>query len=375
MMRRATAMVAAVVAVAAGAATAATIPAMARTVVRDTSATTVSSGTAAIPSGLLAMATSWPTAQRGIVLAYPSRTTGAKPYLLGTGNGGKSWASLTAPPLPYPEDNDQPDAVWSDGVVAVTDGTHVDVTTGNGKHWKADKLSGVSGSFFVSNLAVAGGRVLVLVHTSQATSLYSGIASSGALTRVRGLSFNGPGIYGDISTAGAVQVDLGNGVTSQKYWYSRNGKSFTSAPLPCGVTQQALLGGVRSGNVIALCTDGESAIAPGETKAQLGIAGRLGGTFHPSGSATVLANVQDFAAASVDAATAATEGGMIVTANAGETWKSELTEPNGAFCSDLAFPGPTTGFVVCTTVNNAGKEIGTVYRTTNSGKSWNSLSL
>lgn len=375
-MTRHVAKLTAIVAFAAGVAAATAIPAAARVAAPDTAAAmAMPEVTAAVPSGLLPMATSWITAQRGIALGYPSRATGAKPYLLETANGGKTWESLTAPPLTYPADNDQPGAVWSCDVIAVTDGTHIEATTNSGKHWTAEKLSGLSGSFFVSRVALACGRLFALVTTPDSAAVYSGTASSGVLHAVRGLSVKGTEAYGDISTVHALQVDLGDSYTTEKYWYSRNGTSFTSAALPCPATDQAFLGGVRSGKVVALCGNGPSSIGPGETEVQVGIAGRLGGTFKASGAAVDIPNVQDFAAASAQAMTVATEGWLLITANAGKTWTVELSQGNGAFWNDLAFPSATAGFVACSTVSNAGKETDTIYRTTNDGKSWSALSL
>jgi photosystem II stability/assembly factor-like uncharacterized protein len=321
------------------------------------------------------MATSWTTARRGIVLAYPSRTTGARPYLLETGNEGKSWRSLTAPPVTYPADNDQPNAVWGDGVIAVTDGTHVVATRDSGRHWQAERLVGASGSFYVGQLAIADGRVFALVTTANSAAVYSGTTHADALSPVRGLSLAGSDTYGDISAAGGLQIDLGNNYATEKYWYSKNGTSFTAAPLPCAATTQPWLGGVRSGKVIALCTGGASAIGPGQTDAQLSIAAHLGGKFSASGEVFDPPNVQTFAAASSQAATAATQGNLAVTTNAGKTWTPELPQSNGAFYSDLSFPGATTGFIVCSTVNNSLVEVDTVYRTADSGRTWTALTL
>ena len=140
----------------------------------------------AVPSGLLPVATSWTTAQNGIVLAYPSRTAGAKPYLLQTGNGGKTWQSLAAPPVKYPPDNDQPAAVWSGGVIAVTDGMRIVAISDSGKRWSAERLSSVSGSFYVDQVAIASGRVFALVTTVKSAAVYSGTVGSGLLRAVRG---------------------------------------------------------------------------------------------------------------------------------------------------------------------------------------------
>ncbi len=109
-----------------------TVPAMAATADRPAAAR-------AIPRGLLPMATSWPTPQRGIVLAYPSRTAGARPYLIMTGDGGRTWRSLPAPPLAYPADNDQPDVTFASGVIVVQDGTHIVVTGDDGRRCSAER--------------------------------------------------------------------------------------------------------------------------------------------------------------------------------------------------------------------------------------------
>ena len=55
-------------------------------------------GAGPFPRGLLPLSTSWPTPLSGIVLAYPSQTKGAKPYLMATSDGGRTWRPLPAPP-------------------------------------------------------------------------------------------------------------------------------------------------------------------------------------------------------------------------------------------------------------------------------------
>jgi hypothetical protein len=229
------------------------------------------------------MATSWLTPQRGIVLGYTSRTTGAKPYLMVTGNGGRTWQSLPAPPVRYPADNDQPDATWAEGVIAVTDGTHIVVTRDNGRHWSAERLVGVSGTFYVGNVVITSERVFALVSTEKSTAVYSAPAKGGVLRAVRGLSIAGSGTYGDISAVGVLQVDLGSNYAAERYWYSRDGVRFVAAPLPCPVTTSALLGGVRAGKVIVLCSGSPSDVGLGENDKQVWVAKRLGGTFGPSG--------------------------------------------------------------------------------------------
>jgi hypothetical protein len=140
-------------------------PAVAATTAPTATAKATASTT--IPKGLRPMSTSWLTPQRGIVLGYLKRATGAKPYLITTSNGGGSWQSLSAPPMTYPADNDQPDVTWQDGVISATDGTHVYVTTDEGRHWSAERLAGLSGSSYVDDVAIAHGRVFVLVTTTR----------------------------------------------------------------------------------------------------------------------------------------------------------------------------------------------------------------
>jgi hypothetical protein len=341
----------------------------------------------AVPKSLLPMSTSWPTPQRGIVLSYPSRTPGAKPYLSLTTDGGRTWRRLGAPPVPYPADNDQPDATWADGVIAVTDGTHVVATQDGGRHWSPVHLRGVpvsAASTYIARLAIADGRMFALVTTQSGTgsssaAIYSGRDRAHVLRPVPGLSVTGGITYGDISTAGVVQAYLGASYAAGRYWYSRDGVHFRPAPLPCPVSTQALLGGVRQGHPTAqptaLCSGSPSDAGPGQNDKQVWIAPHLGGPFGPSGPVFTSPNQQRFAAASATDMTIATAFDLEVTFNAGKTWTSLLGQPSGAFWTDLSFPSPTTGVVVCDTIDNSGNQIGTVYQTTDAAHTWHALSV
>jgi photosystem II stability/assembly factor-like uncharacterized protein len=86
-------------------------------------------------------------------------------------------------------------------------------------------------------------------------------------------------------------------------------------------------------------------------------------------------NQEQFAAASAQAMTVATIFTLAVTVNAGRTWAAALTQGNGAVWSDLSFPSATTGVVVCATTNNADQQVATVYRTTDTGRTWHPLTL
>lgn len=331
----------------------------------------------AIPRGLLPVATSWPAPLRGIVLGYPSRTVGARPSLIVTGDGGRTWRALPAPPVRYPADQDQPDATWAGGIIAVTDGTHIFATRDAGAHWSIERLARASGAFYIDHLAIASSRVFALVTTVGNTmaAVYSGRVQTGVLRPVPGLSITGSTSYGDITAAGALQVDLGANFAAERYWYSRDGVHFIAAPLPCPAATMALLGGVHAGRVSALCNGSPSDVGPGINDKQVWAAAQLGGTFRPSGPVFAAPNQEQFAAASAQAMTVATIFTLAVTVNTGRTWAAALTQANGAVWSDLSFPSATTGVVVCATTNNANQQVAIVYRTTDTGRTWHPLTL
>jgi hypothetical protein len=336
--------------------------------------TAMASTSSAIPANLLPMATSWQSPSTGIVLAYPSRDAGAKPYLLATSNAGKTWRSLPAPPLTYPGNNDQPDAAWVGDTIAVTNGTGIEVTADNGKRWSAEH---VPSGLFIDEMVLADGRMFTLLSTSTGsrTAVYSGPLGGGSLRAVSGLSVSGSFTYGDITTVGTLQVELGADYATEHYWYSSKGVRFVPAPLPCPVTGGSFLGGMRDGHVIALCNIGPSEVGPGQTENQIWIATKLGGTFHAAGPLTNSPNDQGFAAASASDMTVATNFDLAVTRDAGRTWTAEIPQNNGAFWSDLSFSTATTGTVVCSTVNDKLDFVATVYRTTNAGRTWTALKL
>jgi hypothetical protein len=369
MIKRHIATVAALAGCAIGLAT----PAMAAT-----SASAKPAAPTAIPVGLRPYSTSWLTPQRGIVLGYLKRAPGAKPYLISTGNGGKTWQSLPAPAVPYPADQDQPTVTGQDGDIAATDGTHIYVTANQGKHWTAERLAGLSGSYFVSEVDVTNGRVFALVTTNTSAAVYAGRPAGGVLRAVPGLSIKGPGgsAYGDMTTVGGpLQVDLGSNYSAEKYWYSRDGVHFTAARLACPVSTFALLGGVRGGKVIALCNGSPSDIGLGQNDKQVFIAAKLGGAFKSSGPVFDSSNTLDFATASAQDLTLVTTFAPYVSLNAGKSWTAKIPQNNGASWFGLTFPSATTGYVVCNTFNNESKEVDTLYRTVNDGRTWQPVRL
>jgi hypothetical protein len=225
---------------------------------------------------------------------------------------------------------------------------------------------------------------LVNTDTSAGTStttVYAGPAASGTLRAVHGLSVSGStkggqfGAYGDISTYGGLQVSLGVNYASSHYWLSRDGVHFTAAPAPCAAGSAALLGGVRDGKPIALCSTEPSSAGAGSNTHRVWIAPHRGGRFSPASPAVNWYNQQGFAAATDRQMAMAGAPSLDVTADTGHAWATRVLKPNGAFWSDLAFPSATTGAVVGVTVNNSLKQVGAVYRTVDGGHTWHALTL
>lgn len=337
---------------------------------------------------LVAVSASWPSPQRGIALAYPSLTAGARPALFRTENGGRSWHALPAPPVRWPADNDTPDVTWVPGVIAISNGTSVVASHDGGRHWAAVRLAGLprARNLFVGRVSIAHRRMFALVTagTSDGTStatVYSGPAGGSTLRAVPRLSVSGStkggrfGAYGDISVVGGLQVSLGVNYTSARYWLSGDGVHFTAAPAPCPAGTAALLGGVRGGKPTALCSTQPSSAGAGTNSHRIWIAPHLGGRFSAVGPGIRWCNQQGFAAASGQDMAIAGAPSLDVTADAGHSWAVKLLKPNGAFWSDLAFPSSSTGVVVGVTVNNSLKEVGAVYRTVDGGNTWHPLAL
>lgn len=325
------------------------------------------------------MSTSWVSAERGVVLSYPSRNPGAEPVLHETADGGTTWQALGAPPLTFPADNDQPAVTWAEGVLVVTDGTQLVVSEDRGQRWRAMALDGAPGGAYVGKVVISGGRLLVLVtvtgNESSVTAVYAGPAGGTALHQEPGISVAGGTTYGDLSTEGGLQVYLGADYASAHYWIGDGGGRLTTAPRPGPATDSVLLGGVRQGQPAALVCGSPSGTGPGENDKQVYIAPHLGGTFSPSGKVLNSPNQQQFAAASPTAMVIASDEGLAVTADAGQTWTGKLTQANGSFWTSLAFPGPATGVVIGNTVDDSGNPVYRLYRTTDSGSVWDVLTV
>jgi len=333
------------------------------------------------PSTYEPLSASWPSPKSGLVLFGKGYDLGGTPYLFRTANAGRTWNRIAMPTAMadgtvYEGAGDILAANWND--------TRFAVTRDQGRRWSAVHLARVpAGTSAVAyNITFADGRVYALVQLHpksgpNALKVYSAAASANTLAPMRGLSMaaTGPLPYGDLTArGGTVQVVLGDMSSTERYWYSRDGVHFRTAPRPCPVDR--LASPVETfGGVAALCSDAPAAVNPGVTDMRVWETGHLGGTFHPAGPTFISGDPQSFAAVSAEKMTLVNQFQLLGTSDAAKTWTVKKTEPNGAFWPYLAFPSATTGFALTDTVNSAGHNEGILYRTTDGGHTWKAVSL
>jgi len=342
---------------------------------------------AATAGKLIAMSTSWVSAQSGIVLAYPSRSPGAKPTLYRTSNAGQSWTKLPAPPVTFPKDNDVPDATWSGSIIAISTGTSAVISHDNGNDWHPVTLAGkpTGGMTNVGHITIADGHLYTMVSnitgTASKATVFSGAASGKTMKAVPGLTISGSvasdqfPATGDISSAGPLEVSLNYNYAQSSYWVSTDGTKFTKDPAPCAAGDEPLLGGVRGGKPVALCSTEPSSVGAGSDAHTVRTAPKVGGMFSSAGPQTTGPNELGYDAATPQDGALASSPGLYETTNAGKTWTVKIKEPNGSSWADLAFLNSSTGTVDAMTVNNSLKLVGAVYRTTDGGQTWKPLSL
>ncbi|MGW4484878.1 hypothetical protein ACWEOE_13660 [Amycolatopsis sp. NPDC004368] len=333
----------------------------------------------AAPAGFAPASTSWTGPELGFVLGYTDcGEPGWCPVLLTTTDGGVHWRKLGAPPMSLPDNHNHVRLVAaSTEHLYVTDGSRILATRDGGRHWFSVLVAG-SGQRYVSALAETDGRIFAVVTNSSygTTSVYSGLAGAPVLVPLPGFEVTGGITYGDLATGGGLQIALGADYRTEEYWTSRDGVVFTPASPPCPSGTTASLGGVRAGQVIALCSSSPGSPQPGSSQRRMWRAPKLGGTFSGTAEAPAIGITQGFSAASADTATVAAEGGgagfLHHTTDGGRTWTTTELSDRGVGLSDLAFTG-SVGVVVDGLPD---AESGSaVYRSTDGGATWEELSF
>ncbi|MEV0066640.1 MULTISPECIES: hypothetical protein [unclassified Amycolatopsis] len=335
----------------------------------------------AVPAGFAPASTSWTGPEHGFVLGYTDcGEPGWCPVLLETTDGGAHWRRLGAPPMSLPDNHNHVRLVAASAQhLYVTDGSRILATRDGGRHWFTVLVAG-GGQRYVSVLAETGGRIFAVVTSNSygnTTSVYSGLAGAPVLAPLPGFEVTGGITYGDLATGGGLQIALGADYRTEEYWTSRDGVVFTPASPPCPSGTAASLGGVRAGQVIALCSSSPGSPQPGSSERRMWRAPKLGGTFSGTADAPAVGITQGFSAATADTATVAAEGGgdgfLHHTTDGGRTWTTTVLSDRGVGLSDLAFVGDGVGVVVDGLPD---AESGSaVYRTTDTGRTWVELSF
>ncbi|SEP46193.1 hypothetical protein [Amycolatopsis saalfeldensis] len=337
----------------------------------------------AVPAGFAPSSTSWTSPERGLVLGFTDcGKPGWCPSLLSTTDGGKHWRQLPAPPMSLPDNHNQVRlTAFSQQLLYVTDGTKIVVTRDGGRHWLPVRQAGDTGQRrYVSKIAEARGRVFAVIRTygdTEKTAVYSGMAGAPLLTPLPGFEVTGALTDGDVTTDGGVQISLDADFSVEKYWTSADGAAFAPATRPCPAGTTAVLGGVRDGQVVVLCTSGGGQPQPGSSERSIWRAPKLGGPFSSTAQAPVTGITQGFSAATADDATVSAVGGGVGflhhTTDGGRTWSTVRLSERGFALADLDFPGAGTGVVVDGLPDSGGGSA--VYRTTDGGGHWAELAF
>jgi hypothetical protein len=328
-----------------------------------------------VPGGFEISSTAWQTPQHGWVLGYVKTA----PTLLETYDAGAHWRTRPAPPVTLPDNHNLVQLSRLGGAsIAVTDGSTIVLSNTDGARWSTVKLPGIPENHFVEKVTASRGRVFAIA-TAQAKAgtsdvqLYSGTLASKDLRPVKGVGITGGMTYGDINAAGVIQVSAGADYATDKYWISRDGVRFSTAPAPCAADTVASLGSPQHGKVFALCTTD-----PGFSKTgkQLAVAPALGRKFTGTAQAPDQGITMDFGASGSGSTVAATGRGynyLYGSFDGGKTWQSTLTISPDQAWSSLAFPTAKTGFVVAGQPDtDAGS---TIYRTQDGGRMWSPFTV
>jgi hypothetical protein len=324
----------------------------------------------AVPSGFQTSSTVWQTARHGWVLGYANGTA----TLLETYDAGAHWRTRPAPPIALPDNHNLVQLSRLGGAsLAVNDGSKLVVSNTDGARWSTVSLRAIAQNHFIERVVANRGRVFALASTqsgdgTSAVQLYAGTLASKTLRPVRGIGIAGGMTYGDINAAGVIQVSVGADYATDKYWISRDGVHFTTAPAPCSADTVASLTAPHDGKVSALCTTDPGLSKTGK---QMAVASALGKKFTDTAQAPDQGITMDFGTGASGSTIAATGRGynyLYGSFDGGKTWKSSLTISPDQSWSDLGFPTAQVGFVVAGQPDtDAGS---TIYRTQDGGRTW-----
>lgn len=341
----------------------------------------VTPAAAAVPSGFLPSSISWLTAKHGAVMGYAPCGGDMCPHLLFTADGGDSWRERNAPQVKLPDNHNQVKLTVVDATNAfVSNGEALWATNDASNTWYQVKLAGLQAPLFISKVLIAHNRVFAVASAlgngeADYTQIYSSPIGGRTLRPMRSLRATGDLTFGDISfDRGVLQVYLGADFARAEYGLSSDGVRFTAAPLPCPLDKFATLGGVQEGKPTVLCNGSGGSPAPGHMTKQVFVAPRLGGKFAPIDEAPTAGINQGFGPASPESFTVAAVGGGVCflhhSPDAGKNWSTTMLSERGFGLFDLRFVTHQVGYVVDGVPDGGGSA---VFRTTDSGKSWQEI--
>jgi hypothetical protein len=341
-----------------------------------------------VPTGFQPASTSWLTAQHGYVFGYAACTwSDSCQFLFDTDDGGKTWQQLTAPPIALPANSNHVDLTFASTKVAfATDGEYLYSTQDGAQHWSTVSLAGLNptGQINISSVTVFNGKVFAVgsdYANPDPVQIYSAPVSGNTLKPVARLAWSGlPYDYAQITSVGGVlQVSAGATYHTERYWISHDGTTFAGAPVPCPANiSTPSLSGIQAGHVLVVCAADPADPQPGEQEKELFVAPSVGKPFVATSPLPVVGYEGDFATATAQNASAATQAGgvnqLYATFDAGKTWQTTLTVNDLPGLWDLAFPGGTTGYLVAGLPQSA---VGAsqLYRSTDAGHTWSAMTI
>jgi hypothetical protein len=338
-----------------------------------------------VPAGFQPASTSWLTARHGFVFGYAACSWSPScEYLFDTTDGGSSWQQLIAPPITLPANSNHVQLTFAtDKIGFATDGEYLYATHDGAAHWSTVSLTGLNptNQINISSVTVFNGRVFAVGSSfgaADSTRIYAGAVDADTLTPVAALApaAKAPAFdYGQLTAVGGVlQVAVGTSYQAEHYWLSRDGRTFTPAPLPCPVASSTpTLGGIQSGQVLVICAADPADPQPGQQTKQLLTAPGLGKPFTAATPLPTAGYQQDFATISANNATASAQAAdmnlLYATFDGGHSWNTTLQVPDLLGLWDLAFPSATVGYLVAG-LPQGPTGASKLYRSTDAGHSW-----